>query len=1035
MDDQSMYDDVENEKDAESASSVADFSASEDEWTPEKVGPTKAANTETKGKAKRKVVKKAPIPLKPARVSRRIAAKNGVVLPEETDNETKEQASTTSEDDSDSEEEKKPAKKVKRKTVRTNTTAKRKQQNMDLANEEPIKLTTFTVEQLYRKYRPDLALPLPPADKPSTSKGASWKQPKEKSDGRDSESSGDDYLVDPSELDLDSEFFRPTAQESEQRKAVDLFFDCNAGVELTDSEDDTEPTDVVGVGSTEENQRTADVEMGKKLIQQINQSSEAYVQMLRLAEATKSSSAKQPLSEGATTSKDNKKPSAGNAQEDIDRLLVAGEKLPNLGGKSLTTGFGRQDFVAVVPTKTAADSERPKDIEITLKLGPEVDGKGRPQKRTFDVLTALKRFMNREKRNNQINLHKVSLLCWIGHGTYVNNELRKPSLMQFARKKLLPGVMGATGKISRPNGLTNLRYFQEITRYYRRTVMLKDDTMFYRQRRHPLLGKFLIFAIAKKAVYCKRDYILLFLLLLRTLGVHCRLVISPAVPAKHIPTDQLYKMNPRTAREVAMERQLLHDFRQAPRESMVYAAKEKLLALIVKQKETLSRGKRKTSGFTIPQLDGGADETIPSREKKLKLMPGSFLKAESNRTKRELTAAVSAGGTDDVDDEVRRRRERILAAYRARAEKFGRQKKLANARNGAEGKKKTGATKAPGVDYWVEVFCEHEDKWITIDVLNGSVYKLEDIVKQATQPIVYVMAWNNDGSVKDVSPRYISRFGSKKSKLRVEDEWLEQALRPYRGKRTKRDIIEDIKFDRLLNKRPFPEQISEYKNHPRYAIERYLLRNEAIYPPDAPILGHIREEPIYLRDCVHTLHSRESWLRQAKTVRMHEQPYKVVKAKAKYDRITGTSITGQTVELFGSWQVHDYEPPVAKDGLVPRSAYGNVDLFQPCMLPKGTVHLQLPGLNRICRRLRVDCAQAITGFEYRNGGCQAVYDGYVVCEEFRDQVLDEWYQEQVELDRKDDERRRKRIYGNWKRLIMGLCIRKKLKDRYNFDNM
>uniref|UniRef100_A0A182SCK0 Rad4 beta-hairpin domain-containing protein n=1 Tax=Anopheles maculatus TaxID=74869 RepID=A0A182SCK0_9DIPT len=106
------------------------------------------------------------------------------------------------------------------------------------------------------------------------------------------------------------------------------------------------------------------------------------------------------------------------------------------------------------------------------------------------------------------------------------------------------------------------------------------------------------------------------------------------------------------------------------------------------------------------------------------------------------------------------------------------------------------------------------------------------------------------------------------------------------------------------------------------------------------------------------------------------------------------------------------------------------------MLPKGTVHLQLPGLNRICRRLRIDCAQAITGFEYRSaGGCQAVYDGFVVCEEFRDRVLDEWYREQVELQEKEDERRRKRIYGNWRRLIMGLCIRKKLKDRYNFDNM
>lgn len=300
----------------------------------------------------------------------------------------------------------------------------------------------------------------------------------------------------------------------------------------------------------------------------------------------------------------------------------------------------------------------------------------------------------------------------------------------------------------------------------------------------------------------------------------------------------------------------------------------------------------------------------------------------------------------------------------------------------------------------------------------------------------YVLAWNNDGSVKDVSPRYISRLGSKKSKLRVEDGWFEQTLQPYRVRRqTRRDRTEDLKFDKLLNKRPFPEKIGEYKNHPRFAIDRHLLRNEAIYPRDAIILGYIKDEPIYPRDCVHVLFSREGWLRQAKTVKLYEEPYKVVKAKAKYDRLTGTSITGLQTELFGTWQVEDYEPPVAQNGLVPRTAYGNVDLFKPCMLPKGTVHLQLPGLNKICKRLRIDCAQAITGFEYKNQACQAVYDGFVVCEEFRDQVIDEWYQEQVELERKEDERRKKKIYSNWRRLVMGLFIRKKLKDRYNFDNL
>ncbi|XP_052895562.1 DNA repair protein complementing XP-C cells homolog [Anopheles moucheti] len=1052
MERETSSEDVGNEMDGDETaqdSSAGDFSASEDEWTPAKDQQTKGGETDTKRKGKEKPTKK---PVGPARVSRRIAAKKGIILPEEHDNQKPVNVSTpdVSDDESDSEEVKKPTKKARRRPP--NRGKVKPPRNNTLSSDEPIKLTTFTVEELYRKYRPDLAIP-------STSKGPTVPPVKrrkpnpEEADGtgNESDSSGDDHLVDPSELDLNSDFFRASEQEKEQRQAVDLYFDCNAGVELTDS--DSEEIDAgeqiggaPGALTVAEYRNPADAELGKKLIQQINQSSKAYMQMVQLAAAATARAGQETENPQAGPSKT--KTTLNDRQgEDIDKLLVAGEKLSGRGGKGLTTGFGRNDFVKVTPAPQAQQSEVSKEIEITLKLAPDANGKVASSKRTFDVLTALKRFMNREKRNSQNHVHKVALLCWIGHGTHVNNALRKPSLMRFAQKKLLPGVMGQTSKVSRPNGLTNLRYFQELTRYYRRTVTLKDDTMFYRQREHPPLDKFLIFAIAKKVTYCRRDYILLFVLMLRILGVYARLIISPPVPPKQLPSDQLYRMNPKTPQELAMERKLLQDFRLAPRDSMVFVAKQKLRALIAKQRDTAQTGKtskRRTVGFTIPQLDGGADDRMAvvaqNKKKKLKLMAGSFLKVESNRPDphRPDTAVETDDQRSSVPNEVQQRRERILAAYRARAEKLASKREAqSNGCNNVEDerKKKKKTNGKIGVDYWVEVFCEHEDKWITIDVLKGDVYKLEDVVKQATQPIAYVLAWNNDGTIKDVSPRYISRLGSKKSKLRVEDAWLEKTLRPYRGKRNKRDLIEDVKFDRLLNKRPFPEQIGEYKAHPKYAIERYLLRNEAIYPPDAPILGYIREEPIYLRDCVHTLHSREAWLRQAKTVRLYEAPYKVVKAKAKYDRFTGAAITGQTMELFGEWQVQDYEPPVAKDGLVPRSAYGNVDLFQPCMLPKGTVHLQLPGLNRICRRLRIDCAQAITGFEYRSGGCQAVYDGFVVCEEFRDRVLDEWYREQVELQEKEDERRRKRIYANWRRLIMGLSIRKKLKDRYNFDNM
>lgn len=59
-----------------------------------------------------------------------------------------------------------------------------------------------------------------------------------------------------------------------------------------------------------------------------------------------------------------------------------------------------------------------------------------------------------------------------------------------------------------------------------------------------------------------------------------------------------------------------------------------------------------------------------------------------------------------------------------------------------------------------------------------------------------------------------------------------------------------------------------------------------------------------------------------------------------YIEVTKTVIKDRLLELFGVWQTKPYEPPTAENGLVPRNAYGNVELFKPEMLPKKTVHLK-----------------------------------------------------------------------------------------------
>ncbi|GBO98853.1 DNA repair protein complementing XP-C cells homolog [Eumeta japonica] len=646
-------------------------------------------------------------------------------------------------------------------------------------------------------------------------------------------------------------------------------------------------------------------------------------------------------------------------------------------------------------------------------------------------------------------------------------------------------------------------------------------------------------------------------------------------------------------------------------------------------------------------------------------------------------------------------------------------------------------------DIWCEVYIEELEQWISVDVIEAKVHCCSEIYKRSTQPVAYIVGWDNNNYLKDLTRRYVPHWNTVTRKLRVEPSWWNTALKPWLGPKTAKDKEEDEHLDKLQLEAPLPKSIAEYKNHPLYALTRHLLKFEAIYPQDAPTLGFVRSEPVYARECVYVCRSRDVWLKEAKVVRLGEKPYKIVKARPKWDKqhqlpvlnakslpaklrpdphqlqteldqaiflpeefvmtsqltnpqlqenvvlsmegtptlSSGTStkrhvysnplqwkrqpfqeknhdypemprtsvalnkistlmtrdrfltlrnaftrsgigqpyqvmtilwkvlpmidkikegcrkqergsgfysideqmipftgrgakmmfgdkkgsfglgpsiilhlaksippcscvyhdqycitiplieemlnrglhstrtimlnkirdrsslklkddkkmvrgdsdhmvrglnktmylldfhleihevlikapekrrvkdeekepvvmprkyqkavkpsvslsnkvIKDQPLELFGPWQVQDYEPPVAENGIVPRNAYGNVELFKDCMLPVGTVHMKLPGLNKVARKLNIDCAPAMIGFDFNGGWTHPVYDGFVVCKEFEEILTDAWFKDQEEQERREQEKLDARVYGNWKRLIKGLLIRERLKEKYGFE--
>ncbi|KAJ3100665.1 hypothetical protein HDU97_002008 [Phlyctochytrium planicorne] len=77
-----------------------------------------------------------------------------------------------------------------------------------------------------------------------------------------------------------------------------------------------------------------------------------------------------------------------------------------------------------------------------------------------------------------------------------------------------------------------------------------------------------------------------------------------------------------------------------------------------------------------------------------------------------------------------------------------------------------------------------------------------------------------------------------------------------------------------------------------------------------------------------------------RVVKADEEPLKFrVFKRVKREDFDGPATEIRQVPLFAIWQTVEAERPVLINGKIPKTKFGNVDLFHPRMLPEGTVHL------------------------------------------------------------------------------------------------
>lgn len=312
----------------------------------------------------------------------------------------------------------------------------------------------------------------------------------------------------------------------------------------------------------------------------------------------------------------------------------------------------------------------------------------------------------------------------------------------------------------------------------------------------------------------------------------------------------------------------------------------------------------------------------------------------------------------------------------------------------------------------------------------------------------YVIAFENDGTARDVTRRYVRAYNAKTRKSRVEvtqsgERWWRKVLmlfnRPYD---LDRDQVEDAELAAKEAAEEMPRNVQDFKDHPYYALERHLRRNEVIHPKRE--VGRVTAgkagaggtdkalESIYRRRDVHIVKSADSWYRLGREIQAGEQPLKRVQprrgreAKVEEDEPVDGDEDGAGTGLYAPFQTVTYEAPPVVNGRIPKNEYGNLDIYVPTMVPKGGIHIVHPETSRAAKILGIDYADAVTGFEFRGRHGTAVIKGAVVATEYAEvvqAVISGFEDQRAEA---EELRRSREAVRMWKRFMVGLRIKERI---------
>ncbi|KAI4843888.1 Rad4-domain-containing protein, partial [Aureobasidium sp. EXF-8845] len=292
--------------------------------------------------------------------------------------------------------------------------------------------------------------------------------------------------------------------------------------------------------------------------------------------------------------------------------------------------------------------------------------------------------------------------------------------------------------------------------------------------------------------------------------------------------------------------------------------------------------------------------------------------------------------------------------------------------------------------YWTEVLSPVSNTYIPVDsIVLSTVASNHELLStfeprgkradQARQVICYVIAHNQDTTCKDVTVRYLKKHQlpgrtkgfrmpiekipvlNKRGKvIKTEDyDFFKRIMSPFVRPQNLRTAADDVEESTDL--KPFKpvtekakvatESLQWYKQSAEFVLERHLRREEAVLPEAKQVRTFTsgkgdkeKTEPVYRRADVVNCKTVESWHKEGRQIQLGEQPLKMVPVRAvtlmrKREMEEAERETGEKLKqgLYGIDQTEWIIPPPIENGVIPKNAYNNIDVYVPSMVPKGAV--------------------------------------------------------------------------------------------------